>query len=169
MKKIFLPLTLAAVLAGCGFKGFASVQAASVSTQQQAVAALRKLHFMTGSWRCVVHGGLGNGYVSKLSYAFSPDGLWMSESESAASSRYPRAWSMQMWGYDALHKSFDAYQFTPQGVFTKTVQGWQNGKFVSTRDDNQAIISIRPGSSRAFEWLIQTADKSSTVTETCTR
>lgn len=169
MKKLLVPAIASIALGGCGFPGYANVQAAAVPTQQQAVAALRKLHFMAGSWRCVIVNGPSRGYVSKLSYSFSPEGLFMTESESPASSKYPNVWSAQMWGYDVLHKSFDAYQFTRFGIFTKTIQGWQNGKFVSTRDDNQAIVSIRPRTSRAFDWLIQPPDKSSTVTEACTR
>ncbi len=78
-------------------------------------------------------------------------------------------WSTQLWGYDVTQPGFSAYQFTPAGVFTKSVRGWENGNFVSTRDDNHAIVSIRKRSNRAFDWVIQSADKSSTVIEACTR
>ena len=170
MKKLLIPAIASIALSGCGFPGYATVKASSDPTQAQAVAALSKLHFMSGTWTCVVYAnGSANGYVSKLTYSFTPDGLFMIESEHSATSKYPRVWSLQMWGYDVLHKSFDAYQFTPAGVFTKTVQGWRNGAFLSTRDDNQYTVSIRKHSNRAFDWFIQPPDKSSTVTEACTR
>lgn len=123
---------------------------------------------MAGSWNCIVRGGPGNGYASKLSYSFSPDGFWMVESETGLR-KSPAGWSTQLWGYDRTQPGFSAYQFTPAGVFTKSVRGWENGEFVSTRDDNHAIVSIRKRSNRAFDWVIQSADKSSTVIEACKR
>ena len=156
-------------LSGCGVARQVSDAAYLASGQQQRdIASIKKLSFLAGSWHCVVHGGSGDGYASTLSYSFSPDGQWMIEQERGPRNN-PQAWSLQMWGYDFQRRGLVAYQFTPAGLFTKTIRGWENGEFVSIRDDNQAVVSIRQRSPRAVDWVIQPADKSPAVIEACNR
>ena len=141
----------------------------SPAAAQQSAAAIHKLAFMQGTWRCVRHGySAVYAPVYYLNYSFSPDGRWMLE-RSVGTSQSVKDWEVQMWGYDVVRKHLTAYRFTRGGVVTKTVAGWQNGVFVSKRDDNGATVTIRQHSSRAFDWVIQSADKSSTVTEACSR
>ena len=138
------------------------------ASAQEGAGAIRKLLFMKGSWQCVLHGGPSDGFKDTLSYSFSPDATWMLEQESGSVSGQP-IWSAQMWGYDASRHKLVAYQFNTRGVFTKSVSGWQNGLFVSRRDDNHAVVSVRPIGKRAFNWIIAASDKSLTVVQACRR
>jgi hypothetical protein len=164
-----LAAVAAICMTGCSFARQASDLAYTASGQQQRdISSIRKLRFMAGSWHCVVHGGPANGYATTLSYSFSPDGQWVIEQERGPKSN-AEAWSLQMWGYDFRQHSLVAYQFTPAGLFTKTIRGWKNGEFVSTRDDNSAVVSLRQRSRHAVDWVIQPADKSAAVIEACTK
>ena len=142
---------------------------ASPAVGQQGAAAMHKLAFMQGTWHCVRH-GYSTVYSPAyyLNYSFSPDGRWMEE-RSVGNSESVKDWEVQMWGYDVVRRRLTAFRFTSAGVTTKTVAGWQNGVFVSKRDDNGATVSIRRTSARAFNWIVQSADKSSTVIEACSR
>ena len=142
---------------------------ASPAAAQQSAAAIHKLAFMQGTWRCVKHGPANYPPVYFLSYSFSPDGNWMEERAVGKSAASAKDWEVQMWGYDAARKKLVAYRFTAGGAATKTVSGWQNGEFVSRRDDNGVTISIRQHSRRAFDWIVQSADKSATTVDACTR
>lgn len=158
--KILYTLIGSAALAAAAF--------AVPACAQQGASAIRKLSFMQGTWHCVLRGGPNTGFRDTLSYSFSPNGNWMIEQEGGIY-RGQRLWSLQMWGYDPQRQKLVAYQFTNGGVATKSVTGWQNGLFVSQRDDNNATVSIRQHSKRAFDWIIQSPDKSQTATQVCTR
>lgn len=173
MKHVSRPGAIVAIiiLAGCGpllKLSYAAQMSLSSMTEAQGVAQIKKLAFMAGTWKCVSHGGSSQGFLDTLTYSFSPDGHWMTETEHTPAGR-PVTWSEQMWGFDAQQGKLVAYQFTPRGVATKSVSGWQNGRFVSKRDDNGATVSIRPKNKRAFDWVITPADGSSTVVQACTR
>ena len=130
--------------------------------------AIQKLSFMKGSWHCVIHGGPSSGKSDNLRYSFLPGGQWMEErGDFYVNGR--DEWTIQMWGYDSVARRLVAYQFTPAGAFTKTVDGWVKGVFVSKRDDNGATVIIRPRNKRAFDWVITSADKTFTVVEACRR
>lgn len=150
------------------FAILAAVTMSYPASAQEGPGAIRKLLFMKGSWQCILHGGPSDGFRDTLTYSFSPDASWMLEQESGSVSPQP-IWSAQMWGYDAARKKLVAYQFNTRSVFTKSVSGWQNGLFVSQRNDNHATISIRPLGKRAFDWIIAAPDKSLTVIQACRR
>jgi hypothetical protein len=111
--------------------------------QQPDISAMKKLGFLSGTWACTVEGGTSNGLVLKVGYSFSPDGLWMTELSQDAGPGH-NDWATQIWGYDVRAGKLVAYAFTPYGVFTKSVEGWLDGAFVSHRDDNGATVSVRP-------------------------
>lgn len=136
--------------------------------QQPDISAMKKLAFLSGAWVCTVEGGTSNGLAQNVEYSFSPDGLWMTEL-SQDSGPGQNDWATQIWGYDVRAGKLVAYNFTPYGVFTKSVEGWVDGAFVSHRDDNGATVSVRPISSRAMQWVIESADHSSIVKENCER
>jgi hypothetical protein len=139
------------------------------SGRAQDAAAIKKLAFLSGSWRCVIQGkNVPSGDVDHVSYEFSPDWLWMIERSNLQENGHT-FWTTQLWGYDAGRKQLVAYQFTRNGVFTKTVDGWVGGEFQSKRDDNGATVSVKPINENAFDWVIESADHSSIVTEACTR
>ncbi|MBV9264392.1 MAG: hypothetical protein JO324_08725 [Candidatus Eremiobacteraeota bacterium] len=130
---------------------------------------MKRLGFLSGSWSCLIHGkNVPKGDVDHVSYEFSPDWSWMIERSTVRENGHDY-WTTQLWGYDAGRKQLVAYQFTPNGVATKTVQGWIGGEFRSTRDDNGATVTVKPVSQNAFDWVIESADHSSVVTESCTR
>jgi hypothetical protein len=136
--------------------------------QQPDVTAMKKLSFLSGAWRCTVEAGTSNGLVQDVTYSFSPDGLWMTELSQDSGPGH-NDWATQIWGYDARAGKLVAYNFTPMGVFTKSVDGWINGAFVSHRDDNGATVSVRPISSGSMQWVIESADHSNIVKENCVR
>ncbi len=137
--------------------------------QDQGSGAIRKLAFLSGSWRCVIQGKeVPSGDVDRVNYEFSPDWSWMIERSDLRENAH-RYWSTQRWGYDARSKQLVAYQFTPNGVFTKRVEGWVGGRFQSTRNDTGATVTINPINENAFDWVIESADHSNTVTEVCRR
>jgi hypothetical protein len=143
--------------------------ARTAAAQEDASSAIKRLAFLAGSWTCTIQGpGVPRGDVDQLSYEFAPDWSWMVE-RSNVSENHGGDWSAQLWGYDAARKQLVAYQFTSSGVHTKTVAGWVGDQFVSTRDDNGARVSVKPISPRAFDWVIESADRSTVVTEACTR
>ncbi len=78
-------------------------------------------------------------------------------------------WATQMWGYDSHTQKLVAYNFARNGVFTKSVDGWVNGAFVSHRDDNGATVSVRPINASSIQWVIESADHSYVVKEDCVR
>ncbi|HVS45965.1 MAG TPA: hypothetical protein VMS32_04805, partial [Verrucomicrobiae bacterium] len=112
--------------------------------------------------------GQGAGYVDRSTYRFVAGGTWMEE-YSDPGPRHADMSSVQMWGYDGSRKNLVAYQFMGAGVATKLIDGWQNGSFISHRDDNGATVSIQPRNARAFDWVIVSKDQSNTVREECTR
>ena len=109
---------------------------------QSGSATMKRLAFMRGSWNCTVHDGQSNGLVQRTTYSFSSDGLWMTELSYDVGSK--NDWETQMWGYDAHAKKLVAYQFTADGVYTKTVTGFIGKNFMSTRNDNGATVSLVP-------------------------
>ena len=130
---------------------------------------LSRLKFMQGTWTCpILRDGKPTGITDHLTYRFFAGGQWMAEHDDYHENGQDAS-SSQMWGYDPHAGKLVAYQFMKQGIFTKTVYGWQSGEFVSRRNDNGAWVSIRPHSERSFDWIIQPADKSSTIVEACTR
>ena len=141
---------------------------AAVAPAQPAdpLAAMQKLKFLTGSWACTIQGGPSSGLVENIEYSFSPDGLWMTE---FSQDTRGGDWATQMWGYDARAKKLVAVQFVGAGVFTKSVDGWVGGAFVSHRDDNGAKVSLRPVDATNMEWIITSADGSYSVKEACVR
>jgi hypothetical protein len=131
--------------------------------------AIRRLAFLSGSWHCVIRGtAVPKGDSDNLSYAFSQDWFWMIERSDLIENGHHN-WSTQLWGYDAPNKRLVAYQFTPNGVFTKSVAGWVEGRFQSRRDDSGATVTIEPINKSSFNWVIESADHSNIVTEACTR
>ncbi|HET9393204.1 MAG TPA: hypothetical protein VFO29_06785 [Candidatus Rubrimentiphilum sp.] len=138
----------------------------SVATAQTGASAIAKLQFLTGTWRCVIQGGSSNGRAQHVSYSFSPNRQWMEERSWGASMS---DWEVQMWGYDPNRQLLTAYQFTGGGVATKSVGGWINGSFVAKRDDNGATVTLEPQGKRRINWVIRSADGSSTVRELCAR
>lgn len=140
-----------------------------VTAQEQGPDSIRKLAFLSGSWQCVIRGTrVPSGDVERLTYEFSPDWSWMIE-RSDLQENGRRYWGAQLWGYDARRKQLVAYQFSSNGVFTKSVDGWVGGRFQSTRNDDGATVSIVPVNKDAFNWLIVSADHTYTVTEACIR
>jgi hypothetical protein len=135
--------------------------------QQAGSTDIQRLHFLSGTWRCTVHGGPSNGLVQDARYTFSPDGRWMTETSHDAGS--DKNWETQMWGYDAAAKKLIAVQFVRDGVFSKTVDGWTGDRFVSHRNDNGAEVSLERAGSDAATWTIASADRSFVVTQTCVR
>jgi len=144
------------------------VTACAARAQQSDASAMPKLAFLSGTWTCTIRGGPSNGLVQDTTYSFSPDGMWMTElSHDTGTSGAD--WETQMWGYDARSHKLVAYQFVSLGVFTKSVDGWVDGAFVSHRDDNGATVSLKPIDGRSFQWIIESADHSSIVKEDCAR
>lgn len=149
--------------------GIVLVQGAPAIAQQEDLGAIKTLAFLAGSWNCVVQGtAVPSGVVDHLTYDFSPDWSWMIE-RSDGGVKGHRYWSTQLWGYDARRKQLVAYKFDSTGVSTKSVNGWVKGQFQGTRDDNGATVAIRPISPDAFDWVTESADHSSIVTEACAR
>jgi hypothetical protein len=137
--------------------------------QGQDSEAIRKLAFLSGSWHCTIRGPrVPSGDVDHVTYEFSPDWKWMIERSDLEENGHTN-WSTQLWGYDARRKQLVAYQFSSNGVATKTVDGWVGGVFQSKRDDNGATVTMKPGGQNAFAWVIESADHSSVVTEECIR
>lgn len=137
--------------------------------QEQDLLAIKRLAFLSGSWHCSVQGRqVPHGDVESLTYEFSPDWSWMVERADLRENG-KSYWSVQLWGYDARQKRLVANQFTSAGILTKSVDGWIDGRFQSRRDDNGATVTMRPISRSAFDWVIESADHSSVVTESCTR
>jgi hypothetical protein len=129
---------------------------------------MNSLRFLIGKWRCDLIGVGTSGVALDIDYSFSPDGLWMLEVSKDAGT-LSRDWAMQVWGYDKNSKKLVAYDFTPRGVFTKSVEGWINGEFVSHRDDNNAAVSLRRLSDAHITWQISSANQRSVVTQDCRR
>ena len=152
-----LVFVIAAMAAACGIRA-----------QQSGLAAMQKLSFLAGSWTCTVKSGVSNGLVLNLNYSFSPDGRWMTEHSEDAETK-GGDWATQVWGYDARSDKLVAYQFVASGVFTKTVDGWVDGVFTSHRDDNGATISLKPMGPKTMQWIIESADHSSTVKQDCVK
>jgi hypothetical protein len=130
--------------------------------------AIKRLAFLAGRWSCTVNGGSSNGLTLDVRYSFSPNWLWMTE-ESQDSGAAGTDWATQLWGYDARTKKLVAFQFTQSGVFTKSLDGWVNGIFVSHRDENGATVSLKPLGANSFQWIIESSDHSYTVTQDCIR
>lgn len=136
---------------------------------EQGTDAVKALGFLSGSWHCNVEGkNVPTGTIDHLSYEFAPDWSWMLE-RSNLRQNGRTYWSAQLWGYDVRQKRLVAYQFTSDGVATKTVDGWARDRFQSHRDDNGAIVSVERVNSHAFNWVIETADRSNVVKEVCRR
>jgi hypothetical protein len=130
--------------------------------------AMQKLTFLTGAWSCTIKGATPKDLRQDAHYSFSPDGHWLTE-VSHDIGPGDRDWMTQIWGYDALQQKLVAYQFYQDGVSTKTVNGWDDGVFVSHRDDNGATVSLKPVDANTIQWIIESADHSSIVTEDCAR
>jgi hypothetical protein len=159
MRLRVLFITFASVLLCC----------CAVEAQEQNFDAIKKLAFLQGSWHCVVQGArVPAGDVDRLSYEFAPDWSWMLE-RSSLREKGKDYWGVQLWGYDAQRKQLVAYQFNSAGVFTKTVSGWIDGRFVSKRDNDGTMVSILPIGPHSFDWVIESPDHSYKATEVCTR
>ena len=133
--------------------------------QESGNAAVERLKFLEGNWTCVVHIG---GFTGRddVKYAFSPDGLWMTET---SQNKNERLWGLQVWGYDTHARKLVAYNFAKDGVHTKTVDGWVNGEFVSTRDDNGLVVKLRPVSNGSMLWIVESPEGRTVTREDCTR
>ena len=142
--------------------------ACAARAQQPDMSAMQKLAFLSGTWACTIKGGSSNGFVQDVKYSFSPDGRWMTE-VSLNSEPNEDDYATQMWGYDARVGKLVAYNFGANGVFTKSVGGWVDGKFTSRRDDNGAIVSLKPIDNRNMQWIIASADGTYIVQEDCVR
>ncbi len=136
--------------------------------ERAGVSAMRRLSFLKGSWACTLKGGSSNGAVQGVRYSFSSDGLWMTELSQTLGAK-ENDWATQMWGYDVSASRLVAYQFAANGVHTKSVDGWIGGVFKSERDDNGAIVSLRPIDPRSMQWLVESADHSNLFREDCVR
>jgi hypothetical protein len=140
----------------------------ATSAQQSDATAIRKLSFLEGRWLCTIRSGTSDGLKQDVKYSFSPDKLWMTE-VSQDSGTGGNDWATQMWGYDARTQRLVAYNFASNGVLTKSVDGWVDGRFQSRRDDNGAIVSVKAVGSSAVRWTVQRADGSLVVYEDCIR
>lgn len=135
--------------------------------QAQGPDAIAKLRFLAGTWTCTFsREGKTFGAIDHPSYRFFGGGHWISERSDLRENGQDES-EIQLWGYDDQQHKLVARQFVSGGLYSKTVLGWQNGEFVSRRDDNGAWVSIRPHGARAFDWVIQSSDKSNTVVEAC--
>lgn len=150
----FLAIDTAGKIAGINFK------------PRQDAGDIQKLNFLAGSWQCTIKGGPSNGQRMKIQYSFSQDGLWMTESQNDSGAANGTSMT-QVWGYDSRQQKLVAYQFLKEGLFTKTVDGWVDGKFVSHRDENGWTVSLVPQGANAMQWVIESADHSYTVSEDC--
>ena len=74
---------------------------------------------------------------------------------------------VQFWGYDQKAGRLVAYDFLPDRVMTKHVQGWRNGNFLATNDD-PAYTVVLNGNSSSMKWVTGYADGSNIV-ESCKR
>ena len=137
------------------------------ASAQQSASAITKLHRMAGAWTCAIVGTNTSGDIEHTS-CFFDGGQWMEE-VSMLRERGQDHSSTQIWGYDPKTTRLVAYQFTPDGVATKSVDGWVNGVFVSHRDDNGATVTIVPKGPKAFDWVIVSKDQTYTVREECKR
>jgi hypothetical protein len=154
-----LSITFVATLLSCGI----------VKAQEQNANAIQKLAFLKGSWHCVVQGAkVPAGDEDHLSYEFAPDWSWMIERSDLREKRKDY-WGVQLWGYDAQRKRLVAYQFGSAGVFTKSVDGWVDGRFQSKRDNDGTMVSILPIDQNRFDWEIESPDHSYKAMEVCTR
>ena len=130
---------------------------------------MTKLHWIAGSWTCVFVGtNVVHGAPDHPRYRFFGAGLWLEESSDYHEGGKDDS-STQIWGFDPAQKRLVAYQFSPGGVATKSVDGWVNGMFVSHRDDNGATVTIVPKGAKAFDWVIVSKDQTYTVREECKR
>ncbi len=154
-------------LTGCVAAVLLSLSGVSPARAQSNADAMKKLSFLLGEWQCVVEGGTSNGLHQVIRYSFSSDGLWMTELSHDANSSAD--WETQIWGYDSRTRRLTAYQFVETGIFTKTVDGWKDGVYVSHRDDNGASVSLKRLNDRSMKWIIASADGSYVVTEECVR
>ncbi|MFN2449601.1 MAG: hypothetical protein ABR508_07400 [Candidatus Baltobacteraceae bacterium] len=128
--------------------------------------AMKRLAFLSGSWTCTMHGGSSEGVVDHLTYSFTADGRWMIERSDVQGGES----SVQIWGYDPAQRRLIAQQYGPQGVATKTVDGWKQNQFVSRRDDNGATIVLQQSAPNAFSWTVHaSAPGQSAVRENCIR
>lgn len=166
MEKIGTRCNLGWILAGTA--AMLLVTACAARAQQPDKSAMQKLAFLSGTWACTIKGGSSNGFVQDVKYSFSPDGLWMTE-VSLNSEPNEDGYATQMWGYDARVGKLVAYNFGANGVFTKSVDGWVDGKFTSRRDDNGATISLKPIDNHNMQWIIASADGTYIVKEDCVR
>ena len=137
-------------------------------TQPQAADAMKRLAFLRGDWNCVYQGGPESGQSEHINYSFTPDGRWMIERSDMRGSADSSG--VQVWGYDPAQQKLVAHQYTTNGIFTKTVAGWQGNQFVSTRDDNHWQIVLRQDGANAITWIVHpTAVDATPVTEACKR
>lgn len=144
------------------------ITACAARAQQSGPEAMRKLAFLSGTWACTIRGSSSNGFVQNVAYSLSPDGLWLSE-VSLNSEPNSDGYATQMWGYDARTGKLVAYNFGGNGVHTKSVRGWVNGEFISHRDDNGLIVTLKPIDDRNMQWIITSSDGSNLVKEDCMR
>ena len=146
---------------------FIAIAGRTANAQEDAGAAIKHLQFLAGTWTCSFQ--TANGPASQdVTYEFSPDGLWMTES-SKPSSTGGDDWGMQVWGYDRHSGKFVAYNFGANGVYTKTVDGWSNGEFRSHRDDNGLTVVLKPGGPTTMKWLVENTEGTLLASETCTK
>jgi hypothetical protein len=166
IEKIAIHCKLSRILAGT--TALLLVTACAARAQQPDTSAMQKLAFLSGTWACTIKGGSSNGFIQNVKYSFSPDGRWLSE-VSLNSEPNEDGYATQMWGYDARVGKLVAYNFGANGVFTKSVDGWVGGKFVSRRDDNGAVVSLKPIDNRNMQWIIASADGTYILREDCAR
>jgi len=166
---LIVTLTLLCVTLSLLVPGGVSKAVAQDAPGQAAIAAMKKLAFLNGTWNCTIHGGPSNGVVDRLNYSFAADGRWMIE-RSDIQGAAPAQSSVQVWGYDPAQRGLVGYQFTQTGVATKTVSGWNGDTFTSTRNDTGATVSLKQTGPNAISWIIHSAGTpTSDVTEDCTR
>ena len=131
---------------------------------------MTKLQYLGGQWSCTVSNEATHKLLERLAidYSFSPDKLWMIERSHDAMDR-AKDWALQIWGYDANSSRLVAIQFTKMGVFTKSVEGWHQGAFISKRNDNGATVTLTRPSPNSIRWVIESVDHSFVVDQDCIR
>lgn len=140
---------------------------AGAAHAQQNSDAIERLRFLSGSWQCT--GALPNGtqYTATRTYAFPSGSPWMQETIMTQTGSAAPATSIQFWGYDRSSGKLAAYLFSPDGVTTKSVVGWNGNNFLARGSDPKTTVALF-GNAQSMEWTTGYSDGSSTV-ETCKR
>ncbi|HET7815496.1 MAG TPA: hypothetical protein VFL13_14110, partial [Candidatus Baltobacteraceae bacterium] len=136
---------------------------------QNAMNAMKRLSYLTGTWRCVTHGGDPNTSAMRLRYNFIAGGRWLVEQSDVKGS--PEWDTVQLWGYEPRLGGLVAFQFTQYGLATKQVSGWNGDTFSGTRTDNGAKVSVKRTGPNTMRWTIHPngSGTAKDITQDCTR